>query len=520
MISLEESQGGPSPSLSREIVAPTPPELKPDNTTTLESSAQLTGGDERVEVVSDLAIESKASFGCPDICLNEGLLGGFTRLINCPFTPSSSVENNVSRPLPPLRDRLLMVLDDGKNVTTVPDIPIHENRKIKAFIRLYTLRKRDVFLQAIERSTKYMKMIHRIFAEYGLPPNLAYLAVVESNFNPNVRSKANAVGLWQFMSYTGRYFGLTRSWWHDDRYDPEKSTVAAARYLKKLHRRFKGDWELALAAYNSGDGTVRRAIKEAKSLGKSADFWSLRLPRETRGYVPAFFAVASIFKNPQKYGFVVSDDWQDETPRQELMVAGGISLSEIARALSIKQDELIKLNPSLRFQELTPPTANAFAINIPGDTRITQSRADRLEELKKHRQKFWKFHRVKQGDTLWALSRRYRVPIKKILTYNRLKRKNLLSLGQKLVLPIPANWSPPKGPSPTELTKRSLDRLPGVTHVHVVEKGDTLWTLSMKYDIPLRTIRHWNRRILNRRFLKIGTELVLKLPAKSLSTSI
>ncbi|MBT4091399.1 MAG: lytic transglycosylase domain-containing protein, partial [Deltaproteobacteria bacterium] len=222
----------------------------------------------------------------------------------------------------------------------VPNIPLYRNKKINAFINMYTRRKRAIFKQAINRSGKYMKMIHRIFREYELPYNLAYLAVVESNFNPFARSRANAVGMWQFMSYTGKVFDLQRSWWHDDRFDPEKSTVAAAKYLKRLHRMFKGDWELALAAYNSGSGTVRRAIRRAKRQGKPTDFWSLKLPRETRGYVPAFYAVVTIFNDLESYGFTEKTILLDEVSKQPLEVAGGISLKQIAKALSVEYEVL------------------------------------------------------------------------------------------------------------------------------------------------------------------------------------
>ncbi|MBT4637522.1 MAG: transglycosylase SLT domain-containing protein [Deltaproteobacteria bacterium] len=401
----------------------------------------------------------------------------------------------------------------------VPNIPLYRNKKINAFINMYTRRKRAIFKQAINRSGKYMKMIHRIFREYELPYNLAYLAVVESNFNPFARSRANAVGMWQFMSYTGKVFDLQRSWWHDDRFDPEKSTVAAAKYLKRLHRMFKGDWELALAAYNSGSGTVRRAIRRAKRQGKPTDFWSLKLPRETRGYVPAFYAVVTIFNDLDSYGFTERTILLDEVSKQPLEVAGGISLKQIAKALSVEYEVLSELNPSLRLRGLVPPVSNRYEISIPGEIELSAVHLKKLAKLSQDRLSNWKSHTVRQGETLWSISRHYRIPVKRILAFNRFKRKNLINIGQKLMLPVASNWVSPVIPSKTKLAKRALDKLPGVTHVHKVQKGDTLWKISNKYNIPIKTIKYWNRKALRRRVLKIGTEIVLKLPVDYVASS-
>lgn len=401
----------------------------------------------------------------------------------------------------------------------VPEIPLYINKRINSFIYMYTRPKRAIFKQAINRSGKYMKMIRRIFREYELPYNLAYLAVVESNFNPFARSRANALGMWQFMSYTGKIFNLQRSWWHDDRFDPEKSTVAAAKYLKRLHRMFKGDWELALAAYNSGSGTVRRAIRRAKRQGKPTDFWSLKLPRETRGYVPAFYAVATIFKNLESYGFEERTILLDEVSKQPLEVASGISLKQIAKALSIENSVLLEMNPSLRLRGLVPPTVDRYAINIPGEIELSAIHHQKLRELAKNRLSNWKTHTVKQGETLWSISRYYKIPVNKILAFNRFKRKNLINIGQKLMLPVASNWVAPVVPSRTKLAKKALAKLPGVTHVHTVQKGDTLWKISNQYNIPIRVIKYWNRKVLKRRLLKIGTEIVLKLPAKDDSST-
>jgi len=404
--------------------------------------------------------------------------------------------------------------------TKIKDIPLYTNRRIKGFIRIYTHSKRYVFEKAIARSATYLVMIRRIFREHGLPQNLAYLAVVESNFNPNARSKANAVGLWQFMSYTGRSFGLERSWWHDERYDPEKSTIAAAKFLKHLHKRFKGNWELALAAYNSGSGRVRRALRKAKLKGKPLDFWSLKLPRETRGYVPAFFAVATIFEDLEKYGFSPASQLMDMPAKKAIIVAGGIPLQQIAEVLKIDYATIRKFNPSIRLGGLTPAVQDTYSVSVPVSAKITADQFTALEALKAQRYKSWKYHTVKKGETLWSISRNYRIPIKKIVKFNRFRRKNLIRVGQKLILPVPTDYSPPIAYSKTNIIKKSLDKLPGITWVHKVRKGDTLWRISQIYKVPLSKLKHWNRIALRKRILSIGTEIVLKLPHSGIDSRI
>jgi membrane-bound lytic murein transglycosylase D len=410
--------------------------------------------------------------------------------------------------------------DEGDSGYVIPEIPVYTNKKIQAFIHLYTQKKRDVFIKAIERMPLYQEFITKTLVEYELPLNLAYLAVVESNLNPNARSRANAVGLWQFMSYTGKHFGLSNSWWHDDRYDPERSTEAAAKYLKRLHQQFEGNWELAMAAYNSGSGTVRKAIRRAKAQRKSSDFWSLRLPRETRGYVPAFYAVATIFANLEAYGFVPLQPALVTESKQLLDVGGGISLGQLAKVFDLEQERLAEINPRLRFRGLTPPTVESFHVALPLSLEITPDRLEQLESLKKNRHEEWKVHTVKQGETLWSISRRYRIPLETIYDYNRLRKKSLISIGQKLMLPIPTDWNPPKSRSQVQLTAADMDKIPGITKIHVVQKGETLWQISQKYNIPIKTIQYWNQAILNSRYLKIGTEIVLKLPVSYASNSI
>ena len=375
-------------------------------------------------------------------------------------------------------------------VNQTEPIPLYSNAKIEAFIKMYSVRKRDQFELGIQRSAKYMNMIDRIFAEYNLPPNLAYLAVVESNFNPQARSHANAVGMWQFMSGTGRVFDLETSWWHDERYDPEKSTEAAARYLTRLYNEF-GEWELALASYNAGEGKVRRAQVKARTRNHDSSFWSLELPRETRGYVPSFFAVNILFSNLESYGFEPAPDWEAEQMKEYLSVPGGVSLQAVATALQLEHGILAQLNPALP-HGLTPANQEEYRIavppNTPYDPRV-------LENLEKDRTRFWRYHVVRYGDTLWSISRRYGVSMSQLTAFNNLSLRRTLRIGQKIMLPAPEEKRPS---SKAKFT------------YHKVQAGETLWSISQKYNVSLDLIKSWNQSLTHLRVLKAGSLVAVK----------
>ena len=192
----------------------------------------------------------------------------------------------------------------------------------------------------------------------------------------------------------------------------------------------------------------------------------------------------------------------------------------LAKLFKVEPDVLKQLNPRLRFRGLTPPTLSTFKVALPASLTVNDDHLKQLNHLKQNKHEKWKVHKVRQGETLWSISRFYRIPLSKILAYNRLKRRNILRIGQKLMLPVPIDWNPPKIPSKTKLALRDIDKLPGVTKIHIVQKGETLWQISQMYNVPIRKIKYWNRRVLRRRYLKIGTEIVLKLPFSVASNSI
>jgi len=239
-------------------------------------------------------------------------------------------------------------------------------------------RGRDVMVAGFRRSVRYRELARRIFKEEGIPTDLVWLAQIESGWNPYALSWASARGIWQFVPSTGMRFGLSQNYWVDERSDPEKSTRAAAKYLKWLGARYHGNWELALAAYNSGEGTVDSAIARSGS----RDFWQLRsgfLPQETRNYVPAILAVMTIAKSPDKYGFELPPAYRERYSTQ--LVAKQTDLRTLAKKIGVSYTALLDLNPALQ-RGVTPPGKHVLRVPSAGPESGTgepQTKANETE---------------------------------------------------------------------------------------------------------------------------------------------
>jgi membrane-bound lytic murein transglycosylase D len=247
------------------------------------------------------------------------------------------------------------------------DIPVVRNEPVERFVNIFASRRNEDMALYLKRSGRYEGMIRSKLRTAGMPEDLVYLTMIESGFNPNARSHANAVGLWQFMSATGRGYGLRIDGYVDERRDPERSTDAALRYLRDLHNQL-GSWYLAAAAYNGGDGRVSRALRAetGRTRGRSdADFWRIRhrLPAETREYVPLMVAAAVVGKQPEKYGLGNVERWMPlET--DTVSVPGGTTLATVARAAGVTEREVTRLNPHL-VRKMTPPGKKEFPVRIP-----------------------------------------------------------------------------------------------------------------------------------------------------------
>lgn len=398
---------------------------------------------------------------------------------------------------------------------TAHDIPIAQNDRVMSAVELLQTRLHDYVQDSLTRGAKYLPMIQNVFKAEGLPLDLAYIPIIESGFKTNALSKASARGPWQFMRATANDHGLKSDWYVDERSDPEKSTVAAAKYLKTLHGMF-GDWNLVLAAYNGGLGRVQRAMKQT---GKT-DFWSLtestrHLPRETREYVPLILAAIIVAKNPAQYGFefVQQNPFQYET----VTVSRAIDLRRVAEWTDTSIDEIQSLNPELR-RLTTPVRTPNYDVRVPVGTankfqaQFASASPAELTALK--------WYTVKRGESLLSIARKNRVKSADLAAANGLSARARVSPGQSLVIPgapatliatrttravppvvavarpepEPAKANDKPEPAAGKAVGRDAVRasVPSPI-VYRVKRGDTLFSIARLYNTTVAKIKSWNR---------------------------
>ncbi len=315
--------------------------------------------------------------------------------------------------------------------STLPAIfPSELNEKVGEFIAFFQQKAETFFSKALGRSQAYEEMMKRIFREKNLPEELFYLALIESGYNPQATSRAKAGGIWQFLAKTAKRFGLKVDKWVDERRDPEKSTYAAAEYLKSLYAIFNC-WDLATASYNAGEGKVLRGMKKTKS----QDFWELSrhryLKQETKRYVPMFLAAVIIAKEPQKYGFS-NINYLPPLVYEKVVVPPETNLDWVAKVSETDPSELRTLNPSLR-RGKTPPGLPHFEIRIPpGKKEIFEKN---LLAYKQSAAALNKKHRVRSGETLGSIAKKYRIDSQVLCEINALSSRSKIKPGMTLLLP-------------------------------------------------------------------------------------
>lgn len=356
------------------------------------------------------------------------------------------------------------------------------NRTVQRRIKLYLDQKRlNVLMAAYQRSGLYIQMIRRELTVHGLPRELQWLPIVESGFKSRAYSWADAAGLWQFIYDTGRRYGLTRSGWVDDRMDPYKATPAALAYLSDLYDMFD-DWSLALAAYNCGEMRVLREINRAGT----RDFWRLRLPRETRNYVPKFLAVLHILENPDKYGVELPETHKPYL-FEEVKIGKSVTLKNVADDLKMSQDELKAMNSSIRYG-VTPPSG--FLLRVPLGAGLTLlGNIDNIPESKFNPPPEIRKYRVRRGDTLGHIARKYRTSVSRIRRMNRI-RGSLIRIGQ--VLRVPGRrYNNSLWVNDNSSRYSSLKPATGATS-HTVRRGDTLIRIARNYATTVMTLKRLN----------------------------
>ena len=359
--------------------------------------------------------------------------------------------------------------------STRSDLPLMMTDQVAGYISYFSNRGRGTFERAFSRSGRYHDMMVSILKQEGVPQDLIYLAQAESGFHPLAVSRVGARGIWQFMGSRARGYGLSHNMWVDDRQDPEKSTRAAAHHLKDLYNQF-GDWYLAMAAYNSGPGTVQAAVRRTGY----ADFWELYrrnvLPKETRNYVPIILAVTIIAKNPSQYG--LEDIAMDHPAKYDTVtITYPVDLRLVAECVGATPVELQELNPSLL--RLTTPREGKFELHLPAGKKDEYQSA--IAAIPTGMRLSWRYRTVQSGDTLASLAKTYRAPAKSIAEVNHLDGTDLEN-GAKLVIPV----APGKHPmSDTATYARRITR-------YKVHKGDSVESVAENFGVSPQMLRRWN----------------------------
>jgi len=376
---------------------------------------------------------------------------------------------------------------------TRSDLPLVINDYVAGYINFYSTRGHGTLERALIRSGRYRDMINRVLKQEGVPQDLIYLAEAESGFEPLALSRAGARGMWQFMGSRANGYGLQRSWWIDERQDPEKATRAAARHLRDLYNEF-GDWYLAMAAYNSGPGNVQQAVERTGY----ADFWELYkrnvLPKETKNYVPIILAFTIMAKNPAQYGL---DKLQPALPLETdtVRINYPIDLRLVAECVDSDLHALTELNPSLL--RLTTPKDSTYDLRLPAGTKEKFNQA--IAAIPMDKRVAWRYHHVAPGETLDSIARQYHTRTSAIEEVNNLPGDDLRA-DSKLIIPVTAGTT-------ARATQVAYSRAP--TH-YKVRKGDTVLSVADDYGVPAERIRRWNRLKGNQ--LAYGKILVIYRP--------
>jgi len=434
----------------------------------------------------------------------------------------TQVDETVGLHTPPPADDTPLTPQEEQALETEPEIHFDldpaENKELRLYFKYFThnSKGRRNFERWLERSAKYMPYVRKVLKDRGLPSDLAFLPFVESGFNPKAKSRAGAAGLWQFMPYTGKKFGLDRGWWVDQRLDPFKATHAAADYLSFLYEEF-GDWYLALAAYNAGEGRVARALKSTGC----EDFFELAtkrryvrrygrkihyLPRETRHYVPKFLAVLKIMHNLDSLGFK-QPDWSDANMVAEVKVPPKTDLKAMAKALDMPWDEFSDLNPA--FWEPASHPERQSTIYVP--VSKTQVASAYVSGDVKQYTSYYTYYRIRSGDSWYKIGRRCGIPYGVLKAYNN-RSSNILRPGETIKIPgrgeANKTIAAMSSPRSTQVTDSKTRNLAKQRSNYTVRNGDSLWVIAKRHGVSVPTLAQANG-LSSKARLRIGQKLYI-----------
>lgn len=381
-------------------------------------------------------------------------------------------------------------------------IPLRYHERVHAFINYFTVRDREYTRMVIRRRDLYFPVFEKYLARYNLPNELKYLSIIESGLNPKAISRARAVGLWQFMYFTGKHYGLHIDGYEDQRMDPELATDAACHYLRDLYNLFD-DWELALAAYNAGPGNVKKAIRRS---GYKKTFWEIYpfLPRETRSYVPQFVAMVYTMNHLAQHNFLETE-CEVLLPHDTLQVTGSLHLEKLAQLAGGCIEDLQRLNPAL-LHNVVPDYRRAYTIRIPRymSANLQENRTAIIDSAAKAGKEYLHtaasyragvihgreriVHYVHSGETLSSLAQRYRVRVADIQEWNDL-RGTTIRTGQRLYIWVTPSHMPVASNKPAAQSQQSLNE-----KTYTVQEGDTLWSITRRYQgLTVERLRQLNK---------------------------
>ncbi|MBT8766640.1 LysM peptidoglycan-binding domain-containing protein [Metapseudomonas boanensis] len=360
--------------------------------------------------------------------------------------------------------------------------------------------------RASSRGSLYIHYVVERLEERNMPLELALLPVIESAYNPFAYSRAHAVGIWQFIPSTGRHFNLRQTNWYDGRRDITASTNAALNYLSRLHDMFNGDWLLALAAYNAGEGTVSRAMERNQKLGLPTDYWNLPLPQETQDYVPKLLALSQLVMAPEAYGVNLSPIANEPYFEVVEVKQQRLDLSRVAAMVDVDEDEMYQLNPAFKKritmdgpQHLLVPTEKAELLTA------------NLAMMKPVELVDWQKYRVRNGDSLHGIANRYHVTVKTLKDINGLSG-NRLRVGQQLSIPVEPGFKPQQ----PLFQNVASNQAPAKAQSHKVKSGESLWQIAKQYKVNVKDLKRWNS--LSGNSVKAGQTLALQGSATTAAT--
>ena len=388
-----------------------------------------------------------------------------------------------------------------KDLNTKTPFNVEYNPGLESVIKSYLKNRRESLQRLISLSAYYFPMFEQELDSHDIPLEIKYLAIVESALKPRAKSRVGATGLWQFMYNTGKMYGLDVSSYVDERSDPIKSTEAATKYLSKLYEIF-GDWDLALAAYNSGPGNVTKAIRRS---GGYQNYWNIRhnLPRETAGYLPAFLATMYIFEYAEEHGFTKAKPEFAYKETDTVRVKQMITLDQVSEVTGVDIEELQFLNPSYKLDIIPYIKDENYTLRLPrnvigpfvnNEDQIYAYAKAEFDKREKPLPQFFEaesktIYRVRSGDFLGKIARKYGVRVSQIKQWNGL-RSNNISIGQRLTIYPKKPYTPS---SSTNKSGSSVKLNPSNVTYYTVKEGDSLWSISQKFSgVSVQNIKDWN----------------------------